>query len=54
MKDAPTLNLKPALSTSWDKTLFDEVADLLAEILVLDFQQHPEIMANSPPGFGHN
>lgn len=41
-------------SAEWSPDLIGQVAELLAEALVLDFQAHREPMANSPPGFGHN
>lgn len=38
----------------WNAALFDEIVDLLAEALVLDFQAGRKVMAESPQGFGRN
>jgi len=41
------------LPQEWPPRLFDEIADLLAEALVLDYQGMSERTVNSPPGDDH-
>ncbi len=39
-------------SVEWSPDIIGQVAELLAEALVLDFQSHRKPMDNSPPHFG--
>jgi hypothetical protein len=41
-------------SSTIDASLFNEIVALLAEILVLDFQQDKQITVGSPPQTGRN
>jgi len=38
-------------SQEWPPGLFEEIVDLLAEALVLDYQRIRGVTVNSPPGF---
>ena len=40
-------------SQGWPPRLFDEIVDVLAEALVVDYQQVSGPTVSSPPGSGH-
>jgi hypothetical protein len=40
-------------SSEVNPVLFNEIVELLAEALVLDYQASRELMVESPQGFGH-
>ena len=40
-------------SAQWPPGLFDEITDVLAEIIMTDFQAVTDDMAKSPGGSGH-